>query len=81
MQGNGLCVRVQPAFAQSVAQPRQGTTQAATGAALVVFGVEQRRQRVAAVPALCDGQVGQEGQCLAPPDMERHTIALDARCS
>jgi hypothetical protein len=56
----------------------EGTAQVSPRARLVVAGPEQRRQRVTTLGRVTQGQVGQQGDRLAPADVHQLAIQFDA---
>jgi hypothetical protein len=59
----------------------ESAAQVGPRAALVVLRPQQRRERVAAVALPCHCQISEEGHRLAPGDVNRLTVELEARWS
>jgi hypothetical protein len=64
-QVDGFPVGLDPGATQGAVEGGQGAAQGGPRPGLVVFGPEQCRQRVASLTLAGDGQVGDEGHCLA----------------
>jgi hypothetical protein len=76
---HSLAIYSEPPFAQRTVEGREGTAQTAAGTALVIVRPQQRSQRVPAVAAWLDSQVGHQRECLAPRDVDWLVIALNTR--
>ena len=79
VQCRGLPVDGQPPLAQGSVDHREDAAQLGSGAALIESRPEQRRQRVAAVTAPCDCQVGEKGERFAAGEMHRLAVQLESR--
>ncbi len=86
-RGRGACagpeadflpVGVQPVVGDGLSEGMEGAAQGGPAPGRVGLGPEQSDQKVAPVALARDRQIGQQGQSLAPVQLDRHAVALDA---
>src|ERR687885_871353 len=75
-EANRPGVDLEHALAQCLAETVKGAPQARPAVALAAVGPEQRGQRIAALRPVGDGEVDQQGQCLAQVEVDGATVAL-----
>ena len=68
----------EPLSTQLAGEGCQRASQVSPGARLIITGPEQRRQCVAALGSAAGRQVGQQGDRLAPADVSRFAVELNA---
>jgi hypothetical protein len=76
LQADLVPVDVEPGTAQGFSQGIEGAPQGGPAPGGVTVGPEQVHQGIAPVTLAGDGQVGQQGDGLAPVDLERNPVAL-----
>jgi hypothetical protein len=66
-------------FAEGGSEGEEGAAQGGASTGAIVVGPEEVDEGIARVALARDGEIGGKGDRLAPVDLNRHAVALDAR--
>jgi hypothetical protein len=66
-------------FAEGGSEGEEGAAQGGTSTGAIVVGPEEVDEGIARVALARDGEIGDKGDRLAPVNLDRHGVALDAR--
>jgi hypothetical protein len=79
MQSHLLPVDVQPVLAHSLSEGIEGSPQGSPAPGAIVFGPQEVDKGIAPLALSCHGQVGHQGDSLAPVHLDRRAVEFNTR--